>query len=70
MNLRPPPPKDSPDFDDWMMEAYEFLKYPHFHQIRLVPRSNASESEKGVLYMDDDDDKAKIHNGTSFQDLY
>lgn len=69
MNLRPPPPKNSPDFDDWLKELYEFLKYPHFHQIRMVPRNTASESEEGVFYMDSDH-YAKIHNGTDFQNLY
>jgi hypothetical protein len=70
LNLRPPPSKDSPDFDDWMQELYEFLKYPHFHQIRMVERSTASESQKGVFFLDSDDNIAKIHNGTDFQNLY
>ena len=70
MNLRPPPPKDSTDFDAWMQECYRFLQYPHFHQIRLIGRETASESKEGVFYMDSDDHKAKIHDDTAFKDLY
>ena len=70
MNLRPPPPKDDPAFDDWLEELYEFLKYPHFHQIRFVERATPSESVVGTVFYDSDDDKLKCHNDTDYQDLY
>ena len=69
MNLRPPPKSDDPAMNEWLEELYRFLKYPHFHQIRLVPRATPSESSEGVFYMDTDH-YAKIHNGTDFQNLY
>lgn len=71
MNLQPPP--DTEDIEvlkKWCDELYEFLKFPHFHGFRLVPRASHSETEKGVFYYDSDDDKGKCHNGTAFQDLY
>ena len=70
-NLRPPPEsKDLDEIRDWLDDLYEFLKYPHFRQIRFIKRTDPSESAEGVTYLDDDDDVLKCHNGTDFQDCY
>ena len=70
-NLEPPPTTSEPELlRDWMDKLYKYLKYPHFHQIRFIKRSTASESVEGVVYLDSDDDKLKCHNGTDFQDTY
>lgn len=71
MNLRPPPDtNDIEELREWCSEMYEFLKFPHFHGIRLVPRASHSETQKGVIYYDSDTDKVVGHNGTAFQDFY
>jgi len=70
MNLRPPPITGNPELDDWLQEAYRFLQYPHFHQIRLIERATASEEKKGVIFLDSDDDTIKGHNGTTWKNFY
>ena len=70
MNLRAPPITDNTEINEWLDELYEYLKYPHFHQIRFIERATPSESEEGTVYYDSDDNKLKCHNGTDFEDLY
>jgi hypothetical protein len=71
MNLNPPPFGGThEELLSWCNELYEFLKYPHFHAIRFIKRTTPPESAEGVTYLDDDDDKLKVHNGTDFQDCY
>ncbi len=48
----------------WCVEVWEFLRYPQFHVIRFVPRSDRIDPQEGDLYYDGDDDKLKIRNGT------
>jgi hypothetical protein len=58
MNLRPPPQRTGNDKEDldamfaWAEEQYEFLKYPAFHVLRMVPRSAPSDTSEGNIYMD------------------
>ena len=58
MNLPPPPvltgntEQDIKMLADWQVEVYEFLKYPAFHIIRMVPRSAPSDTAEGNIYMD------------------
>lgn len=71
MNLRPPPKNPSiEDLERWCNELYEFLQLPTFEVIKFVPRSSSPMEEAGVTYYDSDDNKAKTHNNTAFQDLY
>lgn len=57
MNLRPPPMLtgdakiDIKALSEWQAEAYEFLKYPAFHVIRMVPRAAPSDTAEGNIYM-------------------
>jgi len=70
-NLEPPPETNDINlWRDWFEKLYEFLKYPHFHQIRFIARATPSKSVKGVTYLDSDDNTMKTHNGTDFQDYY
>ena len=58
------------DILSWLRDVYEFLKYPVFHLIRLLPRTapTSDTAEEGVIYYDEDDDKVKVYT-TSFEDL-
>jgi len=83
MNL-PPPPEAPPEgadiqqlrdwireYHDWTLLLYEFLKFPVFHLIKIIQRSDApSEAIGGVIYYDSDDEKLKCHNDTDWQNLY
>lgn len=66
MNLTPPPFRTGNDKEDldklyeWVWHTYEFLKYPAFHVIRLVPRASKSDRQEGDLYYDSDTDKATL----------
>lgn len=83
MNLPPPPEPPAEDaaieqLRDWIREyygwtllLYEFLKFPVFHVLRLMERSDApTETEGGVIYYDSDDEKLKCHNNTDWQNTY
>jgi len=83
MNLPPPPepPAENAEIEElrnyiqeinkWNFLLYEFLKFPVFHVLKLVQRSDApSEAIGGVIYYDSDDEKLKCHNDTDWQDTY
>lgn len=67
--LRPPPHNGSiEDLNAWAVELWNFLKYPHFHVIRFVPRSDRTSPNEGDVYYDSDDDKLKVRNGSASWD--
>lgn len=83
MNLPPPPEPPPASYDDqeflewaknyydWVLLLYEFLKFPTFHLLKVIPRSSApTETVGGTIYYDSDDDRLKCHNGTDWQDTY
>jgi hypothetical protein len=82
MNLLPPPGPPPKTDDtvamqqwlethyDWILLLYEFLKFPAFGVIKLVPRATAPGTEEGSVYYDSDDDKLKCRDASSWQDTY
>jgi len=71
MNLKPPPEgEDIIELRKWCEELYEFLKYPCFHIINMVPRASCSNTTEGNIYYDSDDDKLKVRDSDSWNDTY
>jgi hypothetical protein len=71
MNLKPPPASDDiVELRKWCEELYEFLKYPAFHIINMVPRATCSDTTEGNIYYDSDDDKLKVRDSDSWNDTY
>ena len=82
MNLRTPPEPPPEDADiqqlrdwirehyDWTLLLYEFLKFPCFHLINLVPRASCADTTEGNVYYDSDDDKLKVRDSDSWNDTY
>ena len=71
MNLAPPPENGThEELLAWCKELYEFLKYPKFHVIGLMPRSGAPDTDEGNIYYDSDDNKLKVRDDSTWQDTY
>ena len=68
MNLKPPLVyKSFEDFTRWLEDLYEFLKYPVFHLLKLVPRSTAPTAEEGLIYYDSDINALMLYDGTRWR---
>ena len=68
MNLRPPPQTENiEDLRKWCEDLYEFLKFPHFHTIRFVPRASESDTSEGNLYYDSDTDKLTLRVAAAWE---
>lgn len=71
MDLRPPPEiKNSPEASQWLKDLYEWLKYPRFHVINLVPMESVDSPGEGDTFYDSDDNIVKTYDGSSWNDLY
>ncbi len=70
MNLKPPPKTGDKEFDQWVTDLYEFLKYPIFQMVTLKPREDMDTPETGTIYYDSDVDKVKVYTSASaWEDL-
>ncbi len=54
---------------NWQRDIHRFLQYPVFTKLRFSPRPDLSSPAEGDIYYDEDDNKFKGYNGTSFDDL-
>lgn len=77
MNFKPAPTRTGNDKDDidalleWAKSIEEFLKFPVFHAIRLLPRAvptSGDATAEGTVYQDSTGNVLKAHNGTNFTD--
>jgi len=68
VNLNTPPRfTDFQEFQQWIEDLYDFLKYPAYHLLKLVPRSTAPTSEEGLIYYDSDDNAPLFYDGTNWK---
>jgi len=68
MNLNPPPQTDNiEDLRKWCQELYEFLKFPHFHMIRFVPRASLADISEKNLYYDSDTNKLVLRVAAAWE---
>ena len=73
MNLKPPPDRtgdDKKDIDalfEWAKDNYEYLKFPHFHVIRLIPRASCADTSEGNVYYDSDTDKLTLRVAAAWE---
>jgi len=68
MNIKPPPTTDDiHELRQWCEQVYEFLKFPHFHVIRLVPRASCADTSEGNVYYDSDTDKLTLRVAAAWE---
>lgn len=75
MNFNPLPSRTGNDKNDidalyaWAKSIEEFLKFPVFQAIRLLPRAvptSGDATAEGTVYQDSTGHVLKAHNGTDF----
>jgi len=68
MNLRPPPQTDDiKELRKWCEDLYQFLQFPAFHVINLVPRTSVSDLTEGNVYYDSDTNKLTLRVAAAWE---